>query len=219
LSVEEKSESKKWEDQTGGKSYIEGLHFSDNHYWTNGTITVTGTKKTSKVDIEVISGGKKLLDESFSIKDDEVRVLHFKVDGRYDVSVKGDVSNAYVFGAGAKVVVDLFYKTDELESVVKKWEDETAVKSYFEGLDLEDDHSWTEGTITVTGKSKSHVCLDVTAGELPLFNESFTIRENETKQFIVKVNARMNVNISGFISNIYLLGAGAKVVLQMHYRD
>lgn len=101
----------------------------------------------------------------------------------------------------------------------KKWEDQTGGKSYIEGLDLEDDHSWTEGTITVTGKSKTHVNLDVTAGELALFNESFTIRENETKQFIVKVNARMNVNISGFISNIYLLGAGAKVVLQMHYRD
>ncbi len=116
------SEQRSWRDDTGGVSKFEIKDFSDNHNWTKGVITIKGHKKSQEVNFKIKTDKYVILEESMTLKKDEVRTFNFNVGGRVKIHVSGSVKKRKIFyGAGAIVNITLNYN----DLAVDNWMQDT----------------------------------------------------------------------------------------------
>ncbi len=219
---------KKWEDATGGVSKIERLTFDADHNWTDGKITVTGTRSKSWLEIEANAGSKNLLDTEFKIKNEEVMYFDFKVRECRAVAVTGKLQNWYVFGAGALVSVSLGYSKTEkpIKKVEKSWSDSTAGISCIEGLGIDATHHWKSCVIEVVGdKDQVTGCLltllvDGDLYGMDLLEDSFTISGTSSKIFEFNIDKKSSLLVAGYITNAGVFtGGGLRITLTATYEE
>lgn len=218
---------KRWQDATGGKSYIEGLNYIADHMWTYGIITIKGTRKKTEVELEVTAGGKTLCKfDDFSIKDKETKTLKFNVNAKTSVSVLGCIKNSYVFGAGVDIHVQLYFEGEKIKNVQKTWSDSTGGISCIEGLGIDAEKHWEKCSILVKGnKGKETGCLLtlLVDGDLMIIEEMkehFTVTGTSSKLFEVDINKKASLLVAGYIGNSSIVaGAGASIILTATYKE
>lgn len=221
---------KSWGDATGGKSYIERLHFDGTHKWTNMEIIMTGTRKKTNYKLSVQTNGNEIQEFSGSIKDGETK--SFTVNNIADyatIDVTGYISKAKAFyGAGAEIIVRVSYEEEiPMKSESVSWHDSTGGISCIEGLSLEANHKWKSCSILVKGDKNLQTDCKIQLivnGDIPDYaksmNQSFNISGTSSKPFHFDINKKASLVVAGRIANQKVVtGAGATVTLTATYEE
>lgn len=96
--------------------------------------------------------------------------------------------------------------------IPKSWHDQTAGRSYFEGLNFQADRYWKTCRIQLksTKGKTAFEGLSIKIGSSEYKPGSFTLDENKTKEISYTVNDSCNISVNGYISRPMsnLKGAG-----------
>ncbi|WMJ88974.1 hypothetical protein [Anaerocolumna sp. MB42-C2] len=218
------TENAYWADKTKDVSYINHLHFRGDKKWKSLVVVVRGTMKYQEFSIIIKAGDKIIAYEEFSLLENEIKVLERSIDKDVYIDVTGQLISGGFFTAGGNIYVTCTYDSNEqYKSSSVIWEADTGEKSTIDNFYLDNNQLWEKCEIYIEGhKDRSTGCLLtlLSNGEIHKNGrmDFVELYETESVTYSFEIKQKVSLIVTGYISNLLFLEAGAKITLTGYYQ-